>query len=186
MGGERTFKAFVALAAFIGGSAAGGALADESAFRAGSVIEEYGRIAEIEGREPIPKGAAFRISFDVAKPAEAGAVNRSLRSGARFLNMHGAAGVPLEKMKLAFVIHGRAVYDVVRRDRYAEAVGGENASAPLVAALVEKGVEIYVCGQSAAYYGVKTGDLLPGVRMALSAMTAHALLQQDGYTVNPF
>jgi len=27
---------------------------------------------------------------------------------------------------------------------------------------------------------------LPGVTMALSAMTAHALLQQDGYTLNPF
>jgi hypothetical protein len=33
---------------------------------------------------------------------------------------------------------------------------------------------------------VKTEDLLPGVEMALSAMTAHALLQQQGYTFNPF
>ncbi len=89
-------------------------------------------------------------------------------------------------MKLAFVIHGRAVYDVTRQDLYGEAVCGENATAPLVAALIEKGVDIYVCGQSAAYYGVTTADLLPGVRMALSAMTAHALLQQDGYTGIPF
>jgi hypothetical protein len=28
-------------------------------------------------------------------------------------------------------------------------------------------------------------DLLPGVRVALSAMTANALLQQNGYTFNP-
>jgi len=28
--------------------------------------------------------------------------------------------------------------------------------------------------------------LLPGVEMALSAMTAHAILQQEGYTLNPF
>jgi len=28
--------------------------------------------------------------------------------------------------------------------------------------------------------------LAPGVEMTLSAMTAHALLQQDGYTMNPF
>ena len=186
MGGKRALKTLVALAALGGWSAPGGALAEESAFRAGAVIEEYGKVAEIEGRERLPQDAAFRISFDVAKPADPGAVSRALNSGARFLNMHGAAGVPEENMKLAFVIHGRAVYDVTRQDRYGEAVGGENATAPLVAALIEKGVDIYVCGQSAAYYGVKTADLLPGVRMALSAMTAHALLQQEGYTVNPF
>jgi hypothetical protein len=28
--------------------------------------------------------------------------------------------------------------------------------------------------------------ILPGVEMALSAMTAHALLLQQGYTLNPF
>ena len=39
---------------------------------------------------------------------------------------------------------------------------------------------------SAAAYGVAKGDLIPGVELALSAMTAHAQLQQAGYTVNPF
>ena len=48
------------------------------------------------------------------------------------------------------------------------------------------GVYIYVCGQSAAYYDVATEDLLPGVDMALSAMTAHTMLQQQGYAINPF
>jgi intracellular sulfur oxidation DsrE/DsrF family protein len=47
-------------------------------------------------------------------------------------------------------------------------------------------VQLLVCGQSAAYCDVKSDDLLPGVEMALSAMTAHALLQQQGYTLNPF
>ena len=36
------------------------------------------------------------------------------------------------------------------------------------------------------FYDITGGDLLPGVEMSLSAMTAHALLQQDGYTLNPF
>ena len=33
---------------------------------------------------------------------------------------------------------------------------------------------------------VTNDDLLPGVELALSAMTMHALLQQKGYTLNPF
>jgi len=64
--------------------------------------------------------------------------------------------------------------------------GAENANAALIKELTENGVEIYLCGQSAAYYGVEKEDLLPNVKMALSAMTAHAILQQKGYTVNPF
>ena len=61
-----------------------------------------------------------------------------------------------------------------------------SASAGLIAALTGQGVRIIVCGQSAVYYEVATDDLLPGVEMALSAMTAHAVLQQQGYTLNPF
>jgi hypothetical protein len=34
--------------------------------------------------------------------------------------------------------------------------------------------------------GIEPDSLLPGVRLSLSAMTTFALLQQDGYTVNPF
>ena len=84
------------------------------------------------------------------------------------------------------VIHGKAVNDVTKSTHYEEAVGGENANAPMLAALMEKGVRVIVCGQSAAYYEVENEELLPGVEMALSAMTAHAVLQQQGYTLNPF
>ena len=45
---------------------------------------------------------------------------------------------------------------------------------------------VYLCGQSAAAYGIDKGDLIPGVEMALSAMTAHAVLSAEGYSLNPF
>jgi intracellular sulfur oxidation DsrE/DsrF family protein len=75
------------------------------------------------------------------------------------------------------VVHGKAVQEMA---------GEQSSSADLIAALTEHGVRMIVCGQSAAYYDVATDDLLPGIEMALSAMTAHALLQQQGYTLNPF
>ena len=80
------------------------------------------------------------------------------------------------------VVHGGAHRDLLT----AEARGDDNPSAALIAQLVEDGVQIHLCGQTAAWYGVGAGDLLPGIRMALSAMTVHALLQQQGYTLNPF
>lgn len=151
--------------------------ADLSSFTTGPAIEDYGPVADIDVTWPTPKDAVFRHSFDVAKRAGDGELNRTLASAARFINMHARAGVDADRIKVAVIVHGEALRDVTK---------GTTSSGGLVAALLENGARIIVCGQSAAYYGVTTDDLLPGVEMALSAMTAHALLQQQGYTLNPF
>ena len=151
--------------------------ADLSAFTAGPAIEDFGPVADIELTLPLPKDAVFKHSFDVSRRADDGEVNRTIESAARFINMHARAGVDADRIELAVVVHGAAVHDVS---------GEDSGSAELIAILIERGVRIIVCGQSAAYYDVETDDLLPGVEMALSAMTVHALLQQEGYTLNPF
>lgn len=155
-------------------------------FHPGPAIPEYGRIADVENEFPIAEGTVFQVTFDIADRADAGEINRSIESAARFINMHVAAGVPEENIHLALVIHGGAVKDVVLDNLYTEETGEVNANTALVATLLEHGVRIYVCGQSATYQDVRNDDLLPGVTMALSAMTAHAQLQQEGYTLNPF
>lgn len=160
--------------------ASGAASAAEDAFRTGPVFEEFGPVADVDVTMDLPEGFAAKHSFDVSKRADDDAMNRTLISAARFINMHARAGVPAENMSVAVVVHGQAVKDVSESD------DGDNANAALIEALTGAGVRIIVCGQSAAYYDVATEDLLPGVEMAISAMTAHALLQQEGFTLNPF
>lgn len=160
--------------------------AQPSNFHTGPLIQEYGPIATIEGRDPIPAGVQFKVSFDVTDRSDPGSLNRKFVSVARFLNMHSEAGIDLNNMKLAIVIHGSAVQDVTNAAHYGTTNEKPNSNALLIAELLKHGVEIYVCGQSAANQGVTVQNLLPGVRMSLSAMTAHALLQQEGYTLNPF
>ena len=155
-------------------------------FSRGPVFDDFGPVADVTTDFEIPADAAFKHSFDVSKQAEAGALNRNLVSAARFINMHARAGVDPANISLAIVVHGGAVKDVSNAAHYEDAVGGDNANLALIAALKSQNVRIIVCGQSAAYHGVGHDDLAPGVEMALSAMTAHALLQQEGYTVNPF
>jgi intracellular sulfur oxidation DsrE/DsrF family protein len=151
--------------------------ADFSSFSTGPAIEDYGPVADVDVTLAIPEDAEFRHSFDVSTRAEDGELNRSLVSAARFINMLARTGVDADRVEIAVVVHGGAVYDVS---------GDGPFSADLVATLIDHGVRIIVCGQSAAYYDVKTDDLLPGVEMAVSAMSTHALLQQQGYTLNPF
>ena len=166
------------------------ALAGPDAFKKGQTIPEFGKIAEVKVDQPVYKHHKFKVLFDVSKQADAGELNRNLVSAARFINMHTAAGVKEKNIKTAIVLHGGAAKDVTRAEYYVGAQEGEdkkeNANAALVKALSEHGVEFFVCGQTAAYYDIDNTDLLPNVKMALSAMTAHALLQQKGYTLNPF
>tara|TARA_R110002096_G_scaffold67968_8_gene164314 strand:- start:796 stop:1335 length:540 start_codon:yes stop_codon:yes gene_type:complete len=178
----KAFTVFAALAASIACSTASWAAPED--FVTGPLIEAYGAVAAVDYEMPIPEGTVFRVAFDVSTPAELGELNSNLVSAARFLDMHVAAGVDPEDLHLAIVVHGGAVQDVSSDTHFTPGV--EPANADLVATLLAHGVRIYVCGQSAAYHDVSVEDLLPGVTMALSAMTAHALLQQDGYTLNPF
>lgn len=175
------------------GLAAGGvfttsAQAGPEDFSTGPLIADYGPNAEIETTIAFPPDTVFRPLYDVAEPADPGELNRSFVTAARFLNMHARAGVPAENMHLAIVIHGRAIFDVANAEAFERrhGAGAENANAALIAELAEHGVTFYVCGQSAAHYDLETSELLPGVEMALSAMTVHAVLQQSGYTLNPF
>lgn len=168
-----TFFAFLLLAP--------AAHAEESRFTTGPVIADYGPVANVEGAAPIPAHTRFKVVFDVSEGAEAGAVNRGIESAARFLNMHARAGVRPSNIRLAIVVRGSATRDVALHPR----PGETNANAALIADLIAHNVEIYVCGQSAAHYEVEPSDLLPNVQLALSAMTAHAMLQQRGYTLNP-
>lgn len=161
------------------------ALAGPTDFSTGPVIEGYGPAAIVPDATPIPEDTTFRIAFDAADDAEA--LNRTLESAARFLNMNGKAGVTPDRIELAVIIHGGAIMDVLSKDAHMTRKDGvDNPNAELVSALREHGVRIIVCGQTAAYRDVSKADLLPGVEIDVSAMTAHARLQQGGYTLNPF
>jgi len=156
-------------------------------FQAGPAIESFGKIASVDADFDIPRRTRLKVVFDTAKKADSGELNRTLNSAARFINMHADAGIPVTRIKLAVVFHGKGSFDLTRDNLYkGKSENMANANKELIAALQEHGVRIILCGQSAAYHEINKEDLLPGIEMALSAMTAHALLQQEGYTLNPF
>lgn len=162
--------------------AATSASAGPEDFTAGPLIERFGKVAAVPDAPALPSSARFKIAFDVAEPGQADAPNRSFDSVARFLNMHVRAGLAPKSMQLAIVVHGGAAMDLLSAER----LGHDNPNAPLIAELLKAGVSITLCGQTAVFRDIEASDLLPGVQLALSAMTAHALLQQQGYTLNPW
>ena len=160
---------------------------EESPFQPGMVIRDFGEVAEVEADVTIPQGTQFKIRFDVNAQANPGKLNRTIDLAARFINMHVAAGVPKEAIHLALVIHGGAVLDVTTQEHFGRVYPErQNPSAAAVKQLQDCNVQFIVCGQSIAWQAISKGELLPGVQIALSAMTAHELLAQQGFTLNPF
>jgi len=162
------------------------AIADENKFISGPVIKGYGKHAKVQQDLDFDKNRVFKVAFDISEQAKVGEVNRQIETLARFLNMHVANGVPAKNIHLALVVHGKASFDLLKGSLYQEKYQQNNANSELLKQLMKNQIEVYVCGQSAAYYAIANEMLAPGVQMALSAMTAHVVLQNQGYKVNPF
>lgn len=159
---------------------------EKKSMETGPVIEGFGPVMPVEQTIPLSGKEHFKVAFDVAEQGEPEKANRRFESLARFLNMQARAGVPAKQVELALVVHGKAGFDLLNNAHFKEKYGKENPNASLLAELQKHNVRVMLCGQSAGFSGIEPKQLLPGVEMALSAMTAHALLQQQGYTLNPF
>ncbi|SDJ71240.1 DsrE family protein [Microbulbifer yueqingensis] len=151
----------------------------------GPVIEEYGPVFPVEQTDPLTGTESFKISFDMVDMGKPDKVNGKIESLARFLNMHARAGVKPGNIRLALVSHGNSGFSLLNDEQYRAKYGRANPNTPLINELLKHQVRIIICGQSAAHHGIANDHLHPGVEVALSAMTAHALLQQQGYTLNP-
>lgn len=161
------------------------AYADMSDFADGPLIKGFGKHAPVK-TATVPSDTIMKVAFDVAAPAKKGEINRRFDSLARFLNMHVAAGLKVENIQLALVVHGKASMDLLDDKAYQKAHQTDNPNKALLQVLMQHNVQVILCGQSGAAYDIAHDQLVEGVKTELSAMTAHALLQQQGYSVNPF
>jgi intracellular sulfur oxidation DsrE/DsrF family protein len=161
-------------------------MAGLESFTEGPLIQGYGKHAKVEQDMKIPENMRFKVTFDVSDSGGNEALNRKFDSLARFLNMHVADGIVADNIKLALVIHGKASADLLNEKAFQQKFESSNPNQALLQLLLKHKVQIFLCGQSAAFYDINNADLIGGVQMALSAMTAHAILQQQGYQLNPF
>ena len=152
----------------------------------GPVIASHGPVFPVSPDFETPMDIDYKVAFEIAQTGGADRVSTSLNTVARFLNMHGQAGVPRARLGAAVVVHGSAVMDVLSDDAYHARSGSANPNASLLRELLDAGVRVVVCGQSAASRGYQASELADGVELALSAMTAFVVLQNEGYVVNPW
>ncbi len=119
----------------------------------GPVVIDYGPVfAGPKGSFNLDPAQKYKVIMDVGKgPDDPAELNRSIDSA--------------------------ALSQAAHEKRF----GVANRNSGLLEALGEAWVDIYLCGQTAGYYDYAPADLLPEVIMAVSAMTVHVRLQQQGY-----
>ncbi len=157
--------------------------------QAGPVIQSAGPTFGVEDPTfTMPADHEYRVVWEMVDgPAAPTDVDPGYVTLARFLNLHARHGVDPQRIHLAAVVHGSGWHALLDDAAYAERFGGlGNPSRPLIEELLANGVEIVLCGQTAGARGVDRSELLPGVDMGLSAMTALHWFQSEGYTLNPW
>lgn len=149
----------------------------------GPVVPSYGPVFAVPGDSfNLEPNRKYKVIMDVGKgPDDPAALNRGIESAARFLNMSARNGIKAENLELALVLHGSAASAALTDPAHTVHFGVNNGNRAMMEELGLAGVAIYLCGQTAAYRGFDTNQLLPQVSLAVSAMTVHVRLQQEGY-----
>ena len=155
---------------------------------AGPIIEDYGKVWAIENPDfKVDTTKTYKAVFDIMNsPENHEVVNASIETAARFLNMHAQSGVPPENLKVALVVHNKASKDVITDKAYEKKFGTRNPNSQLIKELQEAGGQIIFCGQSSLSRDFPREDLIEGVQLSLSAMTALIQLQDDDYRLIKF
>ena len=151
--------------------------------KSGPAIEGYGEVWAIDNPDfKTDTSQEFKVVFDVKDGPESDTeININLNTVARFLNMHTQNGIPLSKLKVALIVHGTAARNLLTDDAFKDRYEVPNPNRELVESLLDAGVEVIICGQSSKTRDLPKEDLIPGVKIALSAMTANIQLQNQGY-----
>jgi intracellular sulfur oxidation DsrE/DsrF family protein len=108
-------------------------------------------------------------------------INVGIGSVARELNLHEANGIPRKNINAVVVIHGSALYSLLKNEKYKKKYGRDNPNIAVIKELQNYGVKMIVCGQAMTFLNLEMEDLVPGIKQALNAQTALSSYQLKNY-----
>ena len=154
----------------------------------GPVFEDFGAVYSIDDADLLlDTDKNYKVIFDVytdnKKPEN---MNPLINTVARFMNMHAQNGLSEDQMDIVVVLHGAAVKNALTEKTFKKTYKTKHPNADLISALVEKGVKIYVCGQSMKSKGYDAKDISEDVKISLSALTALVKYQSEGFQLINF
>ncbi len=154
----------------------------------GPIIMDFGEVFTIENTDfKVDTSRSYKAVFDIMNSPESNEdLNGSIETAARFLNMHAQSGLPIEQLSVALVVHHNASKDIITNEAYQKRYGTNNPNQKLIQSLLDSGAQIIFCGQSSKARDFPKNELIEGVQLSLSAMTALIQLQDENYRLIKF
>ena len=110
-------------------------------------------------------------------------INFGLMEVVRKINLHFASGIPLKKIFPVIVVHAGALNAITTNKYYQEHHKLDNPNIKLINELVKPGAKFIACVQAIAFLNIKAEDLLPLVKISLTAQTVLSSYQLKGYVL---
>jgi len=146
------------------------------------LIPTYGSVVALPDAGERARGGG-KVYFDTTAAAPSGKPNRGLESAARLVNLYALEGMTGPRPQIAVILHFNATTAALRDEAHEKSpAGGSNPNRELVEQLIANGVEVWVCGQSVIRGGNPLSDVMPGIRIAQSAMSFNLNRPADGWT----
>lgn len=107
--------------------------------------------------------------------------NYGLVEVARIINLHVASGIPIGKILPVIVVHAGALNAFCTNEHYKEKYKTDNPNLKLINELKNFGALFIACGQAMAFKKITKEELLPEVKISLTAQTVLSAYQLKGY-----
>ncbi|MFN1834001.1 DsrE family protein [Balneola sp. MJW-20] len=151
------------------------------------IVKGFGGIYEIENAVLPESGDEYKIVIDLKTlQRDKESINPGLNNVARMMNLHILGGVNKEDLKVVVAVHGGATDTILNNDGYRRKYDLDNPNIPLIAALIEAGAEIYVCGQSLLSRQYPQNEVNDQVKIGLSMLTVVTTHMNQGYNLLVF
>jgi intracellular sulfur oxidation DsrE/DsrF family protein len=108
-------------------------------------------------------------------------INFGLTEVARVINLHVASGIPINKIFPVIVVHGPGLNMLLNNDTYKLHFKTDNPNIKLINDLSALHTKIIACGQAMYFLEIKKEDLLPNIKVSLTAQTVLSEYRLKGY-----
>jgi intracellular sulfur oxidation DsrE/DsrF family protein len=110
-------------------------------------------------------------------------ISSSLAEVGRIINLHAVAGIDKKNIETVVVAHGGILNAFLTNEKYQEKFHTNNPNIDIIRQLEKDNVKIIACGQAMHFINIPKEDLLPVVKIAISAKVALSTYISKGYVL---
>lgn len=149
---------------------------------------DFSGIVPVKNPDEIPDpNIDYKLLFELTMnnpDSAAKEINAGLMEIVRVINLHIASGIPLKRIYPVIVVHAAALNAISNNAAYQKKFKLDNPNINILEELEKKtGAKLIACGQAMVFFEMKKEELLPEVKISVTAQTVLSHYQLKGYVL---